>query len=81
VWGEASFTEGPAYGPDRCIYFSDIGNRILRFEPASGNQLGEVVPVGILSGVRARKVMQPSAGIVGDASKAKFLLWLFRGLE
>ncbi len=23
-----SFTEGPAYGPDHCVYFSDIGNRM-----------------------------------------------------
>jgi gluconolactonase len=36
VWGEGSFTEGPAYGPDGCIYFSDIGNRIMKFDPASG---------------------------------------------
>jgi hypothetical protein len=28
VWGEGSFTEGPAYGPDGCVYFSDIGNRM-----------------------------------------------------
>jgi gluconolactonase len=26
VWGEGEFTEGPAYGPDGCVYFSDIGN-------------------------------------------------------
>lgn len=36
LWSEGEFTEGPAYGPDRCIYFSDIGNRIMRFDPASG---------------------------------------------
>jgi gluconolactonase len=36
VWGEGTFTEGPAYGPDRCVYFSDIGNRILKFDPATG---------------------------------------------
>jgi hypothetical protein len=28
VWGEGEFTEGPAYGPDGCVYFSDIGNRM-----------------------------------------------------
>ncbi|MCI0683426.1 MAG: SMP-30/gluconolactonase/LRE family protein [Gemmataceae bacterium] len=36
LWGEGTFTEGPAYGPDGCIYFSDIGNRIMKFEPKTG---------------------------------------------
>ena len=27
LWSDGEFTEGPAYGTDRCIYFSDIGNR------------------------------------------------------
>ncbi len=35
VWTGGEFTEGPAYGPDHCIYFSDIGNRILKFNPAT----------------------------------------------
>jgi gluconolactonase len=35
LWGEGEFTEGPAQGPDGCIYFSDIGNRIMRFDPAT----------------------------------------------
>jgi gluconolactonase len=33
LWGEGEFTEGPAYGPDGCVYFSDTGNSI----PASLN--------------------------------------------
>lgn len=36
LWSDGSFTEGPAYGPDRCIYFTDIGNRIMRYDPATG---------------------------------------------
>jgi putative heme-binding domain-containing protein len=36
VWGDGEFTEGPAYGPDRCVYFSDIGNRIMKYNPATG---------------------------------------------
>ncbi len=36
VWSEGAFTEGPAYGPGGCVYFSDIGNRIMRFDPATG---------------------------------------------
>jgi gluconolactonase len=35
LWGEGTFTEGPAYGPDHCVYFTDIGNRIMKFDPAS----------------------------------------------
>jgi gluconolactonase len=35
LWGEGTFTEGPAYGPDHCVYFSDIGNRVMKFDPAS----------------------------------------------
>ena len=30
---KASSPKGPAYGPDGCIYFSDIGNRIMKFDP------------------------------------------------
>jgi gluconolactonase len=33
LWGEGEFTEGPALAPDGSIYFSDIGNRIMRFDP------------------------------------------------
>lgn len=33
LWGEGEFTEGPAYGPDHCVYFTDIGNRIMKFDP------------------------------------------------
>lgn len=32
VWGEGEFTEGPALGSDGLMYFSDIGNRIYRFD-------------------------------------------------
>ena len=35
LWNEGEFTEGPARAPDGSIYFSDIGNRILRFDPAT----------------------------------------------
>lgn len=36
VWDEGEFTEGPAAAEDGTIYFSDIGDRILRFDPSSG---------------------------------------------
>jgi gluconolactonase len=44
VWGDGAFTEGPAYGPGGCVYFSDIGitpdphegNRIMKYDSATG---------------------------------------------
>ena len=33
LWGEGSFTEGGALAEDGAILFSDIGDRILRFDP------------------------------------------------
>jgi gluconolactonase len=33
LWSEGEFTEGPALAPDGTICFSDIGNRILKFDP------------------------------------------------
>ncbi len=37
VWGEGIFTEGPAQGPDGCIYFSDVGSRsIMKYDPSAG---------------------------------------------
>jgi gluconolactonase len=36
LWNDGEFTEGPARAPDGSIYFSDIGNRILRFDPKTG---------------------------------------------
>src|SRR5437762_14060685 len=51
VWGEGSFTEGPAYGPDGCIYFSDIGNRVMKFDPASGRAAEYRNPSGRANGL------------------------------
>lgn len=35
LWGEGEFTEGPALAPDGAILFTDIGDRIMRFDPTS----------------------------------------------
>jgi gluconolactonase len=58
LWGEGSFTEGPAYGPDACIYFSDIGiskddigNRIMKFDPATGKTVEYRNPSGRANGL------------------------------
>jgi gluconolactonase len=37
LWGEGSFTEGGALAGDGAILFSDIGDRIMRFDPAAGS--------------------------------------------
>jgi len=36
VWGGGTFTEGPAEASDGAILFSDIGDRIMRFDPSTG---------------------------------------------
>lgn len=51
LWGEGAFTEGPAHGPDGCIYFSDIGNRILRFDPATRKTTEHRNPSGRANGL------------------------------
>src|SRR2546425_13166608 len=51
LWGEGEFTEGPAYGPDGCVYFSDIGNRIMRFDPAANRTTEFRNPSGRANGL------------------------------
>ena len=36
VFNDGEFTEGPVLAADGAILFSDIGNRILRYDPKSG---------------------------------------------
>jgi gluconolactonase len=51
LWGDGEFTEGPAYGPDRCVYFSDIGNRIMKYDPQSGKTSEYRKPSGRANGL------------------------------
>jgi gluconolactonase len=51
LWGEGEFTEGPAYGPDGCVYFSDIGNRIMKYDPATGRTIVYRDPSGRANGL------------------------------
>jgi gluconolactonase len=51
VWSEGEFTEGPAYGPGGFVYFSDIGNRILRFDPRSAKTAVYREPSGRANGL------------------------------
>ena len=36
LWGEGTFTEGPVYGPGPFVLWSDIGNRIMQYDPKTG---------------------------------------------
>src|SRR5438132_6119033 len=51
LWGDGEFTEGPAYGPDACIYFSDIGNRIMKFDPKTNRTSEYRNPSGRANGL------------------------------
>ena len=51
LWGEGEFTEGPAYGPGGCVYFSDIGNRIMKYDPATGKTTEYRKPSGRANGL------------------------------
>jgi gluconolactonase len=52
LWSEGEFTEGPTAGPDGGIYFSDIGNRIMKFDPASGKTTEFRNPSGRSNGLK-----------------------------
>ena len=51
VWAEGKFTEGPTLGPNRIIYFSDIGQRTMRFDPATGKSTVFREPSGKANGL------------------------------
>ena len=51
LWGEGEFTEGPAYGPGPAIYFSDIGNRIMKFDEKTGKTTEYRNPSGRANGL------------------------------
>lgn len=52
LWAEGEFTEGPAEGPDGCVYFSDIGNRIMKFDPKTGKTTEHRNPSGRSNGLK-----------------------------
>ncbi len=52
IWGEGAFTEGPAEGPDGCVYFSDIGNRVMKFDPKTGKTTIHRDPSGRSNGLK-----------------------------
>ena len=52
LWSEGEFTEGPVEGPDGGIYFSDIGNRIMKFDPKTGKTTAFRKPSGRSNGLK-----------------------------
>jgi gluconolactonase len=51
VWSEGTFTEGGALDRDGSILFSDIGDRIMRFDPKSGKTTVFREPSGRANGL------------------------------
>lgn len=51
LWSEGSFTEGGALAGDGSILFSDIGNRIMRYDPQSGKTTVFRQPSGRANGL------------------------------
>jgi gluconolactonase len=51
LWSEGSFTEGGALAGDGSIVFSDIGDRIMRYDPASGKVTVFRAPSGRSNGL------------------------------
>lgn len=52
LWNDGDFTEGPALAPDGTICFSDIGNRILKFDPKTGKTTVHRDPSGKSNGLK-----------------------------
>ena len=52
LWSEGEFTEGPVEGPDGCVYFSDIGNRVMKFDPKTGKTTAFRDPGGRTNGLK-----------------------------
>ncbi|MDR3622472.1 MAG: SMP-30/gluconolactonase/LRE family protein [Paludisphaera borealis] len=51
LWGEGEFTEGGALAADGAILFSDIGDRIMRFDPSTGKTTVFREPSGRANGL------------------------------
>lgn len=52
LWNEGEFTEGPAPAADGAILFSDIGNRILRYDARTGATTVFRAPSGKSNGLK-----------------------------
>jgi gluconolactonase len=70
LWDEGSFTEGGALAGDGAILFSDIGDRIMRFDPATGKSTVFREPSGRANGLifdpRGRLIAAEGANAGGN---------------
>lgn len=70
VFGEGEFTEGGAMDSDGSILFSDIGNRILRYDPRTGKTTVFREPSGRANGMmfdpRGRLIVAEGANTGGN---------------
>jgi gluconolactonase len=69
VFGEGEFTEGGAMDADGSILFSDIGNRILRYDPKTGKTTVFREPSGRANGMifdsKGRLIVAEGANVGG----------------
>lgn len=69
LWGEGRFTEGGAWTGD-ALLFSDIGNRIMKFDPKTGKVTADRDPSGRANGMildpRGRLVVAEGANTGGN---------------
>jgi gluconolactonase len=70
LWGEGEFTEGGALMADGSILFSDIGRRIMRFDPNTGRTTVFREPSGKANGLifdpRGRLIAAEGANVGGN---------------
>ena len=70
LWDKGEFTEGGAEGPDGSIYFSDIGNELMKFDPKTGLVSEYRNPSGRSNGTifdaRGRLIAAEGANIGGN---------------
>jgi sugar lactone lactonase YvrE len=52
LWNEGEFTEGPTPAADGAILFSDIGDRIMRYDPQAGKTTVFRTPSGKSNGLK-----------------------------
>jgi gluconolactonase len=69
VWSAGAFTEGGALDQDGTILFSDIGNRIMRFDPKTGKTTTYREPSGRANGMifdkQGRLIVAEGANVGG----------------
>src|SRR5882762_1822510 len=70
LWDEGSFTEGGALTGDGAIVFSDIGDRIMKFDPTTGKTTVFREPSGRANGLifdpRGRLIAAEGANTGGN---------------